>query len=77
MEDVILFQELLWGNALKKTPPPESVVMSEPAPKRSRTEERSSSSLRIQVIQERLETVRCQDQDIEMYHLDEIVRQQK
>ena len=63
LEDVI-FEELPWERALKKTPPPESAVMSEPAPKRSRTEERSSSSLRIQVVQERLEKVQCQDIEI-------------
>ena len=48
--------------------------MSEPAPKRSRTEEGSSSSLRIQVIQERLEKI--QRQDIEMHHLDEVVNEE-
>ena len=42
--------------------------------KRGGTGERPSSSLRIQVIQERLDKVQCQN--IEMHHLDEVVNEQ-
>ena len=72
VEDVIL-EDLPWEKPLKQTPPPESAVMSEPAPQRSSAEGRSSSSLRM-MIQERLEKV--QRQDIEMYHLDEVVSEE-
>ena len=52
----VICQGLLREKALRETPP----------------EERSSSSLRIQVIQERLEKVQCQ----EMRHLDEVVAEE-
>ena len=42
--------------------------------KGSSAEERPSSSLRIQVIQERLGQAQCQD--IEMHHLDEVVAEE-
>ena len=35
----MIFQELPWERFLKKISPPETTITSEPAPKRSRTEE--------------------------------------